>query len=63
MRLLLYGMGLVGERDYSDISSIRRRIKKVKSKNPEWKHYEIQNEGGEIVEEGALIDWFTGKSI
>ncbi len=64
MTLLLYGMGLVGKRDFTKLSGIRKRIKEVKNKNPEWKHYEIVNSKGRIVEQGTLIDWgFNPKEL
>jgi len=57
MKLLLYGMGLVGERNYNSILEIRKRIEEVKLKNPEWKHYEIRDNKCNIIEENTLVDW------
>jgi len=61
MKLLFYGMGLVGERSYKTSLAVRKRITEAKEKNPEWKHYEVQDDKGKTIEQGNMIDFMTGK--
>ena len=56
MKLLLYGMGMIGVRNFPNMNSVRKRIKDVRKNHPEWKWYEI-GIGEKRIEQGILIDW------
>ena len=56
MILRLYGMGLQGDREFNNILEVRERIKEVKIKNPEWRNYEIIDNGN-IIEQNTFDEF------
>lgn len=62
IKLNLYGGGLVGEDNFGTLREVEARLTEVLYTRPEWLHYEIEV-GGEVVEEGSLTNFFTGKRI